>query len=504
MGNVSDRSITVCDQTRIFPTKDTKLQTELKRDKKQNIDPDFRINKNFIFYCACQHGNEKVAKLLLNEVNKNVQFEQVKHGESFHYTPLYAATFNNQEKIVKILLDTGEMNVNEKISCNVYDLNKIIIDGKQEKKDKDFRIRIEVSPFQLACAKGYHNVVRQFLEYNEKNDTTEKVVINEEINEEVEGPLSSKKHIILTPLLSACINGHAEVMELLVNNKEINEKINDKINGKTPLYYACEEGNDEVVKLLLNLKNIEVDVKCEAYTSSIYSYKKTPLYIACEKGNTEIVKLLLEKGANIDEGYSTDSLYTQSPLYIACKEGNDEVVNVLLEKGAKISRQTKNKAEETYNELNGYDDTTDAEYLKRFKVINHLSLKDPDYEPKIKINQPLLEQIITIGNWRTRTYFSFPLSPNIINIVLIQSLSEVSDKNIKIAKFLLDTCDKIDVNYENNAKESPIKVAEKKYMYLKETDKIKIKYKKLKDRLDDKNTIPIPLKNVQFETTPPP
>ena len=421
-------------------------------------------------------------KSLLDEVNKNVRMEHMEHDKLFYSTPLYAATFYDQEKIVKILLATGEMNVNEKISCNVYDLNKIIIDGKQEKKDKDFRIRIEVSPFQLACAKGYHNVVSQFLEYNEKNDTTKKVIINEEINEEVS--LLSQEHIILTPLLSACINGHAEVMELLVNNKEINEKINDKINGKTPLYYACEEGN------------------------------------------TEIVKLLLSKDANINEGYSTDSSSFKSPLYIACEEGNDEVVKILLDNDADINIGLKSQyvlsdryitnppkyiAEKTYNNINAYNKTDseylkrskDAEYLKRFKVINHLSLKDHDYKPKIKINQPLLEQIIiTIGIIRTRTSLSFPLSPNIINIVLIQSLSEVSDKNIKIAKYLLDTYE-IDVNYENNAKESPIKVAEEKYKDLKESDKITKKYKKLKDRLNDKNTIPIQLKNVEFIPTPP-
>ncbi len=94
----------------------------------------------------------------------------------------------------------------------------------------------------------------------------------------------------VTPLFQASVEGHYEIVKLLLDAKADVNKARTT-NGITPLFWASGEGHYEVVKLLLDAKadvNIKVEIEGKEYTV---------LSAAKEGGHTSIVKLLKEYGA---------------------------------------------------------------------------------------------------------------------------------------------------------------------------------------------------------------
>ena len=98
---------------------------------------------------------------------------------------------------------------------------------------------------------------------------------------------------------------------------EVNKADN---NGVTPLYIAVIEGHSEVVQLLLAKKGIDVNA---ADNNGV-----TPLYIAAYKGHVNVIERLVEDGADVNKA----NINGVTPLYIAAKEGHSEVVQLLLKK----------------------------------------------------------------------------------------------------------------------------------------------------------------------------
>ncbi|RSL79332.1 hypothetical protein CEP52_017536, partial [Fusarium oligoseptatum] len=126
----------------------------------------------------------------------------------------------------------------------------------------------------------------------------------------------------MTPLTAASTFGHTEVVkEILKDVADISVASND---GSTPLNAASNHGHIEVVKELL---------KQRADVSLANNYGWIPLYAASNSGHSEVVRLLLKEGANISVANNNG----WTPLYAASNGGHSEVVRLLLEKGANIS-----------------------------------------------------------------------------------------------------------------------------------------------------------------------
>jgi ankyrin repeat protein len=165
--------------------------------------------------------------------------------------------------------------------------------------DKENASINEDTPLLSACADGHIEIVRLLVQ-----DGADK---------------GQKMAAGFTPLNVACQNGHMEIAQLLLEaGADKNQAATD---GSTALLVACQHGHIEVVRLL-----VEAGADKEKAATSGF----TPLYAASQNGHVEVVRLLMEAGA--DKEKAATSGFT--PLYAACEKGHVEVAQLLVEAGA--------------------------------------------------------------------------------------------------------------------------------------------------------------------------
>ncbi|MDR1901501.1 MAG: ankyrin repeat domain-containing protein [Treponema sp.] len=157
-----------------------------------------------------------------------------------------------------------------------------------------------------------------------------------------------------TPLMAAALNGHAEVVSLLIASKA-NVNAVDK-DGDTALMAASAAGHLDIVELLIAAKaNVnakdkfgdtallfaaangkkDVAVRLIAGKANVNAadvYGETPLYIATARGYTDIVSILLAAKANPNAA-NIDKL---TPLMIAASLGRTDLVTMLLDARANV------------------------------------------------------------------------------------------------------------------------------------------------------------------------
>ena len=121
-------------------------------------------------------------------------------------------------------------------------------------------------------------------------------------------------------LFSAADHGYLELVELLLQQKDIGLNFTDKY-GYTALSQAVIWPDEKMVKLLLKQNGIELNHKTK--------YGQSPLSLAAGLGHAEVVKILLEKpGVEINcKGKSG-----RTPLSYAAEFGRVDVVKILLAK----------------------------------------------------------------------------------------------------------------------------------------------------------------------------
>ncbi|RYP26295.1 hypothetical protein DL768_011765 [Monosporascus sp. mg162] len=195
--------------------------------------------------------------------------------DSYDRTSLSWAARNGHEAVVKLLLETKEVEADSKD-----------IDGG--------------TPLWWAAMNGHEAVVKLLLETREVK-------------------ADSKDKYGQTPLSCAADFGREAVVKLLLQTKEVEADSKDN-SGQTPLSWAARNGSEAVSKLLLETKGVEADSKDHC--------GRTPLWWAIRRGSKALVKLLLEtKGVGAD---SKDQ-YGRTPLSWAAKNGHGDVVKLLLE-----------------------------------------------------------------------------------------------------------------------------------------------------------------------------
>ena len=136
-----------------------------------------------------------------------------------------------------------------------------------------------------------------------------------------------------TPLSDACENGQVDVARFLIcKGAEVNPSgVNFE---QSPIYLACLEGHIDMIDLLISKK-----------PSILQKSGQVLLYTAAYEGHLEVVKFLIRKRVNINpprvqaeiDGVPVmlDSL--GSPLYGACSGRQMEVTRYLIENGAMVT-----------------------------------------------------------------------------------------------------------------------------------------------------------------------
>ncbi|KAI7971989.1 hypothetical protein EIK77_007588 [Talaromyces pinophilus] len=219
---------------------------------------------------AAVGGREEVLKLLL-ETGK----VDVNSSDRFGYTALYHAIMRQHDAVIHLLLETGKVDMNYK-------------------DDTD------CTPLHFVSAYCNEAAVRLMLKRYDDYLYVD-----------------SKDKFGRTALSIDAEKGSERIISLLLDTGKADADSRCR-EGRTPLSYAAEYGNSKVIKLLLETGNVNVNAKDQS------SY--TPLHWASAKGHLEAVRLLVDLGkANPELLDDTNS----TPLQAARANSHSEVIRFL-------------------------------------------------------------------------------------------------------------------------------------------------------------------------------
>ena len=167
-----------------------------------------------------------------------------------------------------------------------------------------------------------------------------------------------KYNDVKTPLIAAIENRNKEIVEILLNQKNIDMNIkyessynfyvdgeytqNDGRESKSILFLAAEKDYSEILQILINKNILDVNELNEIYgpigPSYLYMFKKlTSLHIAVINENYDSIKVLLNS-INIDincvelDRDFYGGIKEPTPLIIAIEKENSKIVQLLLSK----------------------------------------------------------------------------------------------------------------------------------------------------------------------------
>jgi ankyrin repeat protein len=141
-----------------------------------------------------------------------------------------------------------------------------------------------------------------------------------------------------TALIMATINGHTEVVRLLLSKgADMNKPAHF---GFTPLWYAAEEGHLDIAKLLIN--------KGANINAQDHMFHMTPLMRALSNNKDKLADLLIQKGANVN----IHDREQESPLQLAVQYHYKEIAIHLIQHGAQVNAKNDHGATPFYYSAN--------------------------------------------------------------------------------------------------------------------------------------------------------
>ncbi|KAK4248955.1 hypothetical protein C7999DRAFT_39939 [Corynascus novoguineensis] len=240
-----------------------------------------RLRMNRLYDYAAHYWGEhareagRISQMALDFLRNDSLVEAQVQAMMTIKTPWWAAR-NGHEAVVKMLLDTGKVNVDSK---DIY--------GQ--------------TPLSCAAKNRHEAVVKMLLD-------TERIDVN------------SKDDNGWTPLFYAAWNGHEGVVKMLLDTGKVDADSKDKY-GRTPLWWAAINGHKATVKMLLDTGKVDVNSKDND--------GQTPLFCAAENGHEAVVKMLLDTGKVDADSKNRDG---QTPLLCAAENGYEAVVKMLRDR----------------------------------------------------------------------------------------------------------------------------------------------------------------------------
>ena len=243
-----------------------------------------------------------MVRLLLtrNDVDINAQNNEDKD------TALYMACHRGFEDMVRILLDSPQINV------NIGDVNGF-------------------TPLFVACHNGHEAVVSMLLGHDD-------IQVNK------------RNSYMCTPLMTACFWKRLGLVRILLMRDDVDVNAHDK-QKFTALYYACSKGYEDVVRILLESPRMDLNKASNAFALHIALAKGheavvsillgsprldvniAALMACCAKGDIEIVKCPLDhKDIDINIENSDNKHECTNALALACRMDQIEIISMLLQR----------------------------------------------------------------------------------------------------------------------------------------------------------------------------
>ncbi|CAH1176220.1 unnamed protein product [Phaedon cochleariae] len=127
-------------------------------------------------------------------------------------------------------------------------------------------------------------------------------------------------------LVAAAGQGHAEIVEYLLDMAEVDVDLADSITGETALTIAAANGCHTVCSALINRG---------ANISTTNRKDLSPLLLAVKEGHWAVAERLIQNYAAIEQCDSVG----RSPLMVASSEGHLGIIELLLDRGADINKE---------------------------------------------------------------------------------------------------------------------------------------------------------------------
>ncbi|KAF3014228.1 hypothetical protein E8E14_008704 [Neopestalotiopsis sp. 37M] len=171
-----------------------------------------------------------------------------------------------------------------------------------------------------AATLGQQDVVRALLEFSSTNP-------------------NERGDDAATPLISASMNGHTAIVELLLSDQRVISTLENKVQ-QTALHAAILNGHSDVASLLVKRDNITWTRFCNdglvnelnlLFTVGLPqniqdSIGRTPLHLACSKGYVRMVEELVKAGLDVN----MEDNYGETPLRLATRGQHVNVVKALV------------------------------------------------------------------------------------------------------------------------------------------------------------------------------